>query len=74
MKLKGAWHGFLCLSGLQWIIIDSNVYDLSPFKDLHPGGTAVLLEDDIRMSHPNLMRFSSLYLYGVARSLNFVRI
>ncbi|KAN0093234.1 Acyl-CoA dehydrogenase/oxidase, N-terminal and middle domain containing protein [Tylopilus felleus] len=30
-----------------WIIIDSNVYDISRFKDLHPGGTTVLLDDDI---------------------------
>ncbi|KAF8557449.1 peroxisomal acyl-CoA-dehydrogenase [Imleria badia] len=31
----------------KWIVIDSNVYDVSRFKDIHPGGVAVLLEDHI---------------------------
>jgi hypothetical protein len=31
----------------EWVIIDSKVYDLTRFKDLHPGGAAVLLDDDI---------------------------
>lgn len=31
----------------QWVIIDSKVYDLTRFKSLHPGGAAVLLDDDI---------------------------
>ncbi|KAF8320761.1 acyl-CoA dehydrogenase NM domain-like protein [Clavulina sp. PMI_390] len=34
--------------GDLWVIIDAKVYDLSKFADLHPGGKAVLLEDDIR--------------------------
>lgn len=34
-------------SGDLWIIIDSKVYDLSKFADLHPGGTSVLLDDDV---------------------------
>lgn len=32
---------------IQWIIIDSRVYDVSKFADLHPGGAAVLLVDSI---------------------------
>jgi len=31
----------------QWIIVDSRVYDVSKFADLHPGGAAVLLVDPI---------------------------
>jgi cytochrome b involved in lipid metabolism len=32
---------------IQWIIVDSRVYDVSKFADLHPGGAAVLLVDSI---------------------------
>ena len=32
---------------MQWVIIDSKVYNLSRFKDLHPGGVAVLLDEEI---------------------------
>ena len=32
---------------LQWIIVDSRVYDVSKFANLHPGGAAVLLVDSI---------------------------
>ncbi|PSR72962.1 hypothetical protein PHLCEN_2v11199 [Hermanssonia centrifuga] len=30
----------------KWIIIDSKVYDVTRFKDLHPGGAAVFLEEE----------------------------
>ncbi len=32
---------------LQWIVVDSRVYDVSKFANLHPGGAAVLLVDTI---------------------------
>jgi predicted heme/steroid binding protein len=33
--------------GDLWVIIDAKVYDLSGFKDLHPGGASVLLDDEV---------------------------
>ncbi|KAG6865909.1 hypothetical protein C0991_010742 [Blastosporella zonata] len=33
--------------GDLWIIIDGNVYDISRFKDMHPGGASVFLDEDI---------------------------
>ncbi|KAK7033079.1 cytochrome b5 heme-binding domain-containing protein [Favolaschia claudopus] len=32
---------------MQWVIIDSRVYDLSSFAKLHPGGQSVLLDPEI---------------------------
>ncbi|BEJ13831.1 hypothetical protein CspHIS471_0310050 [Cutaneotrichosporon sp. HIS471] len=34
-------------SGDLWIIIDTYVFDLSKFAQLHPGGPGVLLDDDV---------------------------
>lgn len=33
--------------GDLWIIIDSNVYDVSKFVSLHPGGESVFYDEDI---------------------------
>jgi Cytochrome b5-like Heme/Steroid binding domain len=32
---------------LQWVIIDTKVYNLSKFIAIHPGGAAVLLDADV---------------------------
>lgn len=39
---------------LQWIVVDSKVYDVTRFKDLHPGGASVFLEQDIGTTYANL--------------------
>ena len=35
----------------QWVIVDTKVYNLTRFKDLHPGGVAALLQEDVRECH-----------------------
>ena len=37
----------LSLTIQKWIVIDSKVYDISKFANLHPGGTGVLLTEAI---------------------------
>lgn len=38
--------------GDLWVIIDAKVYDLSRFKDLHPGGAAALIDPEVGKIHP----------------------
>ena len=33
--------------GLQWLVIDAKVYDVTKFSALHPGGTYVLVNESI---------------------------
>ena len=37
----------MALTVFQWVIIDSRVYDLSRFANLHPGGLSVLLDEEV---------------------------
>ena len=39
-------------SSFQWIVVDSRVFDVSKFANLHPGGAAVLLVDSIGNDPP----------------------
>ena len=38
---------FIWLTVLQWVIIDSKVFDLSRFAAMHPGGLSVLLDEEV---------------------------
>ena len=44
----------------QWIIVDSRVYDVSKFANLHPGGAAVLLVDSIGNAYSLPCRIEAL--------------
>ena len=46
----------------QWIIIDSRVYDMSKFANLHPGGAAMLLVDSIGKAYSLPRRVEALIL------------
>lgn len=32
---------------MQWIVVDAKVYDISKFKNFHPGGASVLLDAEV---------------------------
>jgi cytochrome b involved in lipid metabolism len=44
--------------GDLWVIVDSIVYDLSKFGNLHPGGIGVLLDEEVGESSQHLFRIS----------------
>ena len=33
---------------IQWIVIDARVYDVTRFRNLHPGGASVFLDEGVR--------------------------
>jgi hypothetical protein len=35
---------------MQWVIVDSIVYDMSKFSEIHPGGLAALLDPEVGKS------------------------
>jgi alkylation response protein AidB-like acyl-CoA dehydrogenase len=59
--------------GDLWIIIDAKVYDLTRFKNLHPGGASVLLEPDIA-GQDATESFFSLHRYEVLAKPQYQRL
>ncbi|KAI0300738.1 acyl-CoA dehydrogenase [Russula brevipes] len=51
--------------GDLWVIIDAKVYDLSRFANLHPGGRAVLLDDDAVAGQDATEAFYGLHRHEV---------
>lgn len=45
--------------GDLWVVIDSKVFDLSKFADMHPGGANVLYEEDIGMISSDLSLYNA---------------
>ncbi len=41
--------------------MDSKVYDVTKFKNLHPGGASVFLPEDIGETHTTDFSFSNLF-------------
>ncbi|KAF9468149.1 peroxisomal acyl-CoA-dehydrogenase [Collybia nuda] len=50
-----------------WIIVDSKVFDLSKFAQMHPGGLSVLLDEEIEA-------FFSLHRYEVLQRPQYTRL
>ncbi|RXW24283.1 hypothetical protein EST38_g1586 [Candolleomyces aberdarensis] len=57
----------------KWIIIDAKVYDVTRFKALHPGGLAVLLEEDVA-GCDTTEAFFGLHRYEVLEKPQFKRL
>lgn len=57
----------------MWIIIDSNVYDLSRFANLHPGGIGVLLDDEVAGQDATKI-FFSLHRHEVLLKPTYARL
>ncbi|TXT10563.1 hypothetical protein VHUM_02068 [Vanrija humicola] len=59
--------------GDLWIVIDSAVYDLSKFAKLHPGGLAVLLDEDVAGQDATTV-FYSLHRHEVLQKPQYARL
>jgi cytochrome b involved in lipid metabolism len=60
-------------SGDLWVVIDAKVYDLTRFKDLHPGGVSVLLDEEI-VGQDATEAFFSLHRHEVLERPQYQRL
>ncbi|KAJ3500620.1 hypothetical protein NLJ89_g9712 [Agrocybe chaxingu] len=56
-----------------WIIVDAKVYDISRFKNLHPGGASVLLDEEIA-GQDATEAFYGLHRHEVIEKPQFARL
>lgn len=59
--------------GDLWVIIDSKVYDLSRFAQMHPGGLAVLLDSEVA-GQDATEAFFSLHRYEILQRPQYSRL
>ncbi|KZT73165.1 acyl-CoA dehydrogenase [Daedalea quercina L-15889] len=59
--------------GDLWVVIDSNVYDLTRFRNLHPGGASVLMEEGVPGQDATEV-FFSLHRYEVLERPQYKRL
>ncbi|KAG9005113.1 hypothetical protein FRB93_009983 [Tulasnella sp. JGI-2019a] len=59
--------------GDLWVIIDAKVFDLSKFANLHPGGSNVLLDDEVAGQDATQV-FYSLHRQEVLQKPGYVRL
>ncbi|KAH9838404.1 peroxisomal acyl-CoA-dehydrogenase [Rhodofomes roseus] len=59
--------------GDLWVVIDSKVYDLTKFRNLHPGGASVLLEEGVPGQDATEV-FFSLHRYEVLERPQYKRL
>jgi Cytochrome b5-like Heme/Steroid binding domain len=58
---------------IQWIIIDSKVFDISRFANLHPGGLNVLLDEEVAGQDATKI-FFSLHRHEVLLKPSYARL
>ncbi|KAI3617962.1 acyl-dehydrogenase [Moniliophthora roreri] len=56
-----------------WVIVDSNVYDLSNFASLHPGGIAVLIDQEVA-GQDATEAFFSLHRFEILKRPQYLRL
>ncbi|TFK40295.1 acyl-CoA dehydrogenase [Crucibulum laeve] len=61
------------IDGDLWIIVDGKVYDISRFKNLHPGGAAVLLDSEIA-GQDATEAFYGLHRHEIIEKPQYVRL
>jgi hypothetical protein len=71
-KLHHVTNGFCqrLITYYQWIIIDSKVFDVSKFADLHPGGANVLYANSVGAWSQNKLIWLNKFRFQLERTLH----